>query len=248
MHVSKTLNYRIPLQTAIIQPVIPLKEKIVTGLDALFDKIFIINLDKRTDRWEKCLAEIEKTDITNYERVSATCLAYSEIDQKIISNFSPRTPRKNKPYLAGSYSCKMSHYRVVQMAKERGYSKILIFEDDFLFCPSFETEIKRIPQLFDFEKTEWELFYFGANTGDKKETFPAQVVKAPHVLTAHAYAIHSRAFGTILDKCMKFPAEIDVFYKSEFKQVYVVKPSIVTQRSSFSDIQGIIVNYDNLIK
>ena len=36
-----------------------------------FDKIYCINLKERTDRWENCLRNFEKYEITNYERIDA---------------------------------------------------------------------------------------------------------------------------------------------------------------------------------
>ena len=55
-------------------------------LNTYFDKIFIINLDSRTDRWKECEELLKLYDITNYERVSAIRPFYKEIPKDYYNN------------------------------------------------------------------------------------------------------------------------------------------------------------------
>ena len=37
---------------------------------SFFEKIYLINLDERTDRWEKCLDIFQQYEFNSYERIS----------------------------------------------------------------------------------------------------------------------------------------------------------------------------------
>ena len=73
------------------------------------EKIFFINLDKRTDRREEIENELKKMELTA-ERYSAIS-----------------TPE------SGIVGCGYSHLNVLKMAREQNVKNVLILEDDFEF-------------------------------------------------------------------------------------------------------------------
>lgn len=73
------------------------------------DHIFYINRDKRTDRRIQIEDEMEKM----------------EFPKDKIERFSAIE--------GGQLGCCWSHHRVLEIAKERGYTNILVLEDDFHF-------------------------------------------------------------------------------------------------------------------
>jgi len=87
------------------------------------DKIFYINLDKREDRKLEIEAELSGFDLLdNAERIPGI--------------FTPGQ---------GILGCTMSHLHAIKLAKERGYSNVLILEDDFQFTISkseFEDQMR----------------------------------------------------------------------------------------------------------
>ena len=87
------------------------------------DKIFYINLDKREDRKLEIEAELSGFDLLdNAERIPGI--------------FTPGQ---------GILGCTMSHLHAIKLAKERGYSNVLILEDDFQFTLSkaeFEDQMR----------------------------------------------------------------------------------------------------------
>lgn len=89
------------------------------------DKIFYINLDRRTDRRQQIEEELQKYGLEG-ERYSAI-----------------HTPE------AGIVGCGYSHLNVLKLAKERGYTNVLILEDDFEFVVSRETMENTFQQFFD---------------------------------------------------------------------------------------------------
>ena len=83
------------------------------------DKIFYINLEKRTDRRHDIENELNDFDLS-YERFKAI-----ETED-------------------GMTGCANSHLAVLKLAKERGHKNVLILEDDFMFIVTkeeFEQEL-----------------------------------------------------------------------------------------------------------
>ena len=73
-----------------------------------FPPVFVINLDKRPDRWSDIQVEFKDWNI---ERVSAT-------------EFNP-----------GWKGCTLSHIKCLELANQRNYDWILIVEDDCVLTP-----------------------------------------------------------------------------------------------------------------
>ena len=93
-------------------------------INTFFDKIFVINLDHRKDRWNESLKLFEKYHITNYERISAVKPIYKDIPKKYYSNL---VVNQTEWYVTGAVGCKLSHLKVIKLAKERNYKNFLVF-------------------------------------------------------------------------------------------------------------------------
>ena len=102
------------------------------------DKVFYVNLERRTDRKESIESEFKKYGITNYERFPA-------IEHK-----------------CGAVACGKSHLAILRIAKERGYKRVIILEDDFDFLVTKDEFHKNINDLKDvyfdvcFLSNEWK--------------------------------------------------------------------------------------------
>ena len=93
------------------------------------DAVVCINLDKRVDRWEAFCREVQGLiPADKLHRVSAVAgvelPGYGEAPW-----FTERTGERSR-YWAGVAGCTLSHRRVLEMAQQRGWRNILIFEDD----------------------------------------------------------------------------------------------------------------------
>jgi glycosyl transferase family 25 len=93
------------------------------------DKIFYINLEKRTDRRE----EVEK-ELTDYGLIDKA--------ERYEAIYTPHS---------GIVGCGYSHLNVLKLAKECNYKNVLILEDDFMFIVPKE-EFEESLQAF-FETT-----------------------------------------------------------------------------------------------
>lgn len=119
-----------------------------------FDAIYCINLDERTDRWERCQGEFEKFGIA--DRVER----FPGIKGK-------RDGRWNRPVpwgcrwfpRPGAVGAAESHKAVIQLARNRGLNNVLVLEDDFVVLDNWEKNLNCA--LVDLELYDWNLFYLG---------------------------------------------------------------------------------------
>ena len=97
-----------------------------------FDKVVVINLDRRPDRMEKLGPQLDELGI-EYERFSA-------VDANDLGI---------KPYIAGT----MSHVTVWKKYKGQ---RVLVLEDDALFCDNFNEKFAEVMQTLP---QDWDIFY-----------------------------------------------------------------------------------------
>tara|TARA_Y100000590_G_scaffold397652_1_gene479345 strand:+ start:337 stop:981 length:645 start_codon:yes stop_codon:yes gene_type:complete len=197
---------------------------------------FIINLDKRTDRWEKIQEELKSQGIENFERFSAISIDINYADE----NFPEFIPGKWSR--VGALGCLLSHYYVIKKAKEQKLDKILILEDDTVFINSISLVNDA---LEDLKNINWHLLYLSGHHRDPCEKFGEHTVKVKTTLCAQAYIVHSRSYDFILKNVLTFPREIDVFYTFLQKEFpcFCINPHLTIQAKGYSDIQNKMVDY-----
>jgi len=154
-----------------------------------FDKVFYINLAKDVERNSNILEELSKYNITNFERVEG--VMYDSIPNKNLWRNFNKTDNK---YVLGSLGARDSHLKVVGIAKERCYKRILILEDDITFVTN--------PNRIDINQ-EWDMLYLG---GMIETHFRNQIVGA------YAYALSENIYDDIINMAIPSGMEIDNFY------------------------------------
>lgn len=165
-------------------------------LNTFFDRIFYINLDKDVDRKEQMIAQFEKYDIYNYERISGS--TFTEIPPKAHwRNFN--VDRLSEKYILGGLGVRDSHWRIMQIAIEREYNKILIFEDDVTFLDDPNKLLSSNMHQLD----NWDMLYFG---GLEEHHFGGQIV------LAHAYGMNRKIIEETYFMLPASGMEVDNFY------------------------------------
>ena len=179
------------------------------NIDTFFDKVFYINMDKDVDRNDAMIAQFNKFGITNYERVAATQI--NEVPEKYLwRNFNVN--RLNEKYILGSIGCMNSHWRIMQIALERRYQKIMILEDDVVFLQDPNTVLNQSEN----ELIEWDMLYFG---GIEEHHFGGQIV------CAHAYGMNRKLIEETYHMLPASGMEVDNFYaKILFHMSYNYRP------------------------
>jgi glycosyl transferase family 25 len=191
------------------------------------DHIFYINLDKRTDRKEAIEKQFREYGLP-LERFSAIA----------------------DPF--GAVGCSKSHLEVIKLAKQRGYKRVMIFEDDFTFVIpryEFEDSMKHIcTRTFDVC-----LLAHNGGSHPPTETFWKKITNS---LSASGYIVNSSYYDTLIDAIQpsipllkqthsKPQYAVDVIY-TQFQKTgnwYCTDPRTGVQAPSYSDIEGYHVNY-----
>jgi len=205
------------------------------------DKIYCINLDHRTDRWNESLLEFKKLGIENeVERVSAFHMS---------------------PGIAG---CTWSHLECIKLAKKNNFKNVLILEDDILFNTEifFDTLNNTFEQL-NSKSLIYDILYLGANLyGHENQLIDKNLAKIVAAKAGHAYIINSTVYDFIISSYENINwsdtfnwyhgnpnrMNIDYWYRNIqlMGNSYGVYPAIADQRPGYSDLLQYNIEY-NLI-
>lgn len=163
-------------------------------INKYFDKIFVINLDKDTERFEKISNHLKEIGIWNFERIPAISIDTLP-DFWQFRNFI----KNDDKYILGGLGCRYSHIEAVRLSHVNNYEKVLILEDDATFLKSPNEILESNINILN----DWDMLYFG---GLIESEFRNQIV------FAHAYAIRKPIYLDILNMCNSSGMEIDNFY------------------------------------
>jgi hypothetical protein len=193
-----------------------------------FDKAYCINLDRRKDRWTTAQQEFEKINI-KAQRISA-------IDGNDYPQYYGLKP--------GAYGCRLSHLKILTKAKNAGYEKIFIAEDDIIFHEDFNNKFDEVSKNIP---DNWDMIYLCANPHSGERKIVAEgVYKITGGYSSHAILMKDTFFNTAIDRIHNIPYQIDVAYailQSDFN-CYITMPHLAFQSNGFSDVEQQDVNYD----
>lgn len=156
------------------------------------DHIFYINLQHRIDRKEEIEGELSRFNLEG-ERFDA---------------FSHKI---------GSCGCSKSHIGVLKLAKERGYSNVLILEDDFEFTISkdeFEINLKK----FFESNIEYDVCFLSYNlqSAQTVDGFPF-IQRVLSSQTASAYIVNHHFYDDLINL---FSYSVSMFERNDYHWLY----------------------------
>jgi len=215
----------------------------MTTLNSITDikNIFYINLESRTDRKQHVEYQLKKVGFTRFERFNA-------IKMPVSSNSSN-----------SRIGCSMSHIRCLELAKQRGYTYVVICEDDILFTQPdlFKNQLNK----FLSNKHSWDVVLFAGNNIPPYERIDDSCVSISRCQTTTAYMVNGTYFDKLIEnmkegvqKLMKEPNEsfhysIDKYwFKLQLMDNwFLITPLTVVQREDYSDIEQRHTNYASLM-
>lgn len=218
----------------------------------IVNKIYIINLDCRKDRWDYINNHLNGIGINEFERISATKLNFESDISKV---------------QLAQISCFHSHLKTLRKAHQLNLNNVLILEDD---CKFINVEYLK------YVKNEFDILYLGCNRKIYRnnnnliylsdvEKVDNNIVKIKECGTTHAIMYSKNFINKIIDI---YPKD-DIFFQKAFTleekysvydiflnwfteqnniQKYTMYPIICSQYDSFSDIQYCNTNYDEEIQ
>ena len=185
-----------------------------------FDQIYILNLDRRPDRWASIQKQLQMACISKAVRFSA-------IDRQ--------------PGWAG---CFESHLAILQRALTAGARNVLVLEDD----AELYSDWLSIWQEGQWQiPADWDMLYLGYNLNPDANLPPpfvaSHLLRLNDALTTHAYAVNGKYLEGLIkhiQASVGLNLPIDIVYASQFCKVkaYGIYPMLFRQSSSISDILG----------
>lgn len=204
-----------------------------------FERVVVINLNRRPDRWQRFCDNIKEVDWQLNELVRI---------QAIDGNLCP--PPEWWRASKGAWGCFRTHILVLERALRDGVKSLLVFEDDALLPNDFNDRIARFMRKVP---RDWDQVYLGGQHLNSSNHPPAPinslVVRCHNVNRTHAYAVKDRyildAYRHLNDypsHCKRSSQHVDhcFGYLHELKNhnIYAPRTWIVGQAESLSDIEG----------
>lgn len=175
-----------------------------------FSKIYCINLTRRTDRRKHMQSLFDRFDIS--DRVNW----FDAIE----------TPQD------GRVGCRLSHLKIIKLAKEDKLDNALIFEDDIVPSPDFNLD-KLNKSINTVQSIDWDIFYMGGRVIEPATDINEFLFKSS-LWSAASLCINNTAF----EKCMELEAyngPVDWFYSSPVQNFncYSSNPCMFIQHPKF---------------
>lgn len=221
-------------------------------MNDLFTHVLVINLDKDTERWEKCQKELEKAELqairipgiygpdmsdTEYKK-NTTCTCYYFCTRKEVG-------------------CWLSHRKCWQYIVDNNIESALILEDDCIFDQDFQKKLKQyskdIPENWDMillgmllectKQTCGPLSKFANQarkilTGQRDENkyISENVYKPNSFQGAHGYIVSRKCAEKLLSLLYLADGGVDIAIARQLQYIkcYAVTPSIIRQDASIA--------------
>lgn len=217
------------------------------SLEKYFDRIYLLNLQKRPERLRISRKKFEYVDIRNYEVFNGT-------DGSVMNHIWEILSIENRHFKNPNYlGCAISHLSIYKSALENGYKRILIVEDD---C-RINRDIQHLfSQNIKFIPSDWnELLYLGfiplsddcsmwdynafSEKFISKNTFTAK-----NLWGLYSYGIGEKLMRELLEVYDKnFPMELDRYFVNFVQprnRSYAMVPQLFCAEDGKSDNSGIV--------
>lgn len=189
-------------------------------LNTYFDAVFCINLDRRTDRLARSLAEAVRYGIQferqpGVEPSRATRKPLSNEERAALAPFGPKLEgyTGKRPY--GSFGTTLAHRVLLRKVAEGSWPRVLVLEDDFhVITPEdkpswFGGELSddfqtRFDQLVAHVPADWDVLYLGGGYGSPPlARVSAHCLRVDRMLTTSSYGItrdYARVWSDKIDE------------------------------------------------
>jgi hypothetical protein len=207
----------------------------------LLEHTLVINLGEREDRKLTVFVQLRNIGVKNPERVAAV---------------------KTKD---GAIGCSMSHIKCIELARKNDWDYVCVVEDDFkcVDYEKFKTSLSKFQQKSIQDNIPWEVLLIGGNNCPPYYKIPNvdYCVQITNCQSAIAYIVKREFYDIIIQnfregvgKLMRDPKNkrefaVDMYWKhlQSSGKWFILIPLTITQETSYSDIEGKMINYDHLM-
>jgi glycosyl transferase family 25 len=200
----------------------------------LFDKVFYINCNHRTDRKESIESIFDKLGCVNYERIEAVYLPDN-----------------------GALGCAKSHLLALNESIKLNLNNVLILEDDFILNVSPKAFNKKVKKFFE-TSIDWDVLMLSTNLVKHKKTNFDFLNKVIEAQTTSGYAVNKNYMEKIINNfkeaeiLLDGAERINGWYKDAIDQHWKTLqndnwlsfcPTLGKQSDGWSDIENREVSY-----
>lgn len=137
----------------------------------------------------------------------------------------------------GAYGCLRSHVEVVSEAQRSNAASVLIFEDDTVLDPEFQSKFasfsKEVPD-------DWDMLYFGALHKDEPAQISEHVGRITKANSTYAYALKNTVFDAFIELNARAEHVLDMnsYLLQERFNCYCFMPNLAWVEVEYSDVQN----------
>ncbi|WP_207398716.1 glycosyltransferase family 25 protein [Bremerella alba] len=163
--------------------------------ETIFSRVVCINLNSRSDRWNRFGQNIEQIDwpFPQVERFRA-------VDGRICP--PPAWARNRYRDCLGAWGCYQSHLRILEDALLDQHESILILEDDALLNAN---TLQQILEFLEHVPNDWDHLYFGGEHIKTPVAVNDHVVRGTQVHRTHAHALRGDYLRQAYDYLIAYP-------------------------------------------
>ena len=211
-----------------------------------FDKIYVINLKRRSDRKKELIKNFPNIDFTFIEAIDGEELNQEQLlyEKKIGTSFYDPTGMVTM----GIFACALSHKKAWDQALIDGVENALFLEDDvYLTTPFIENGIftplyQKI--LDEIKQYDWDLIHLGKKTQFQNGINVGKYLVIPRYNSnhngAHAYIATKEMIQVLSDTYLPIKYAADVYLEQFINDynLFTLKESLIRQISDITDPQN----------
>lgn len=186
---------------------------------AYFDKVFVINLDRRIDRWTHTLEQLR---ILGLEA----------------ERFSGRDGVMYEGRLNGNAGCTASHRAILELVAYHKWPRTLVLEDDFVAL--FDDVPERFASMIREVPEDMDMLYLGGHYQEAPiSRVSKHVIRCGGMLTTSSYVITPAAALSMAPHISGIGPIDNLFSRfARTQKHYIFQPRLFAQYTSMSDLCG----------
>ncbi|MFN3149311.1 glycosyltransferase family 25 protein [Bremerella sp.] len=196
------------------------------SLETLFSRVVCINLNSRTDRWDRI-----RKDLADVDWPFAQVERFRAVDGRTCP--PPTWARNRYRECPGAWGCYQSHLRILEDTLLDDHDSVLILEDDALINAQALT---RIIEFLEQVPDDWDHIYFGGEHMKSPVPVNDHVVRGTQIHRTHAHALRGDYLRQAYDYLIAYPT-IDQYQQrnasplAQFIKRVIARPKSLWSRS-----------------
>lgn len=247
------------------------------SVNEVFDKVFVINLDRRKDRMEAMHSRLTRCGI-NYERIPAVNGTSPEVQElyrnyrasrppvdpeaRIFSRdfyFGGKTDAQRTAHIeaglngpairsAGALAYSLTYRNILRRCIDEGIDRVLVFDDDCLFHMDFQAAFH---SAYSELPANWRLFQLGTMQYNWQlvDDYSAKLYLPRGVLVAsHAVGLHSETYPSLLEGIARMTLPFDIGPLQDTARIFSETSFICTPNLVIQDQSESDINSSDVAK